>query len=167
MFELATQMFGVVRGPRDVCSSDADDVSAGYSEVPVTHMVFVQGYKDVCTIDAAGGCAGVQRHTVLATQRDLFTILLGWLIFVGLPFDWSRRHRPRRNRSPDETARASRSFASARVSYTRRHRISSPPLSPPFHRRIVARPSPGRRFAAARTLLNRCDSPPPAAVTRR
>ncbi|KAF3590291.1 hypothetical protein DY000_02021754 [Brassica cretica] len=69
MFELATQIFGVVRGPRDVCASDADDVSAGYSEVPATHMVFVRGYKDVCTIDAAGGCAGVQRHTVLAMQR--------------------------------------------------------------------------------------------------
>ena len=41
----------------------------GYSEVPATHMVFVRGYKDVCTIDAAGGCAGVQRQTVLATQR--------------------------------------------------------------------------------------------------
>ena len=26
------------------------------------------GYKDVCIIDAAGGCAGVQRQTVLATQ---------------------------------------------------------------------------------------------------
>ncbi|KAF3488079.1 hypothetical protein F2Q69_00052991 [Brassica cretica] len=30
MSELATQMFGVVRGPRDVCASDADDVSAGH-----------------------------------------------------------------------------------------------------------------------------------------
>ncbi|KAF3590903.1 hypothetical protein DY000_02021755 [Brassica cretica] len=79
----------------------------------------------------------------------------------------SRRHRPRHNRSPDKAARASGSFASARVSYTRRRRKSSPPLSPPFHRRIVARPSLGRRFAAARTPLNRCDSPPPAAVTRR
>ena len=29
MSELATQMFGVVRGPRDICASDADDVSAG------------------------------------------------------------------------------------------------------------------------------------------
>ena len=41
----------------------------GYSEVPVTQMVFVRGYRDVCTSDAAGACAGVQRKTVLATQR--------------------------------------------------------------------------------------------------
>ncbi|KAF3590907.1 hypothetical protein DY000_02021753 [Brassica cretica] len=41
----------------------------GYSEVPVTQMVFVWGYKDICTIEAAGGCAGVQRQTVLVTQR--------------------------------------------------------------------------------------------------
>ncbi|KAF3576306.1 hypothetical protein DY000_02030290 [Brassica cretica] len=38
-------------------------------EVPATQMVFVRGYKDVCTIDAAGGCAGVQGQTILATQR--------------------------------------------------------------------------------------------------
>ncbi|KAF3533315.1 hypothetical protein DY000_02040998 [Brassica cretica] len=39
------------------------------SEVPATQMVFVRGYKDVCNIDAMGGCAGVQRPTVLAMQR--------------------------------------------------------------------------------------------------
>ncbi|KAF3488077.1 hypothetical protein F2Q69_00052993 [Brassica cretica] len=78
----------------------------------------------------------------------------------------SRRHRPRHNRSPDEAARASGSFAFASVSYTRRRRKSSPPLSPPFHRRIIARPSLGRLFVAARTPLNRCDSPPPTAGRR-
>ena len=31
-----------------------------YSEVPATQIAFVWGYKDICTIDGAGGCAGVQ-----------------------------------------------------------------------------------------------------------
>ncbi|CAN6851118.1 unnamed protein product, partial [Brassica oleracea] len=42
-----------------------------------------------------------------------------------------RSRRPRRNRSPDEPARASESFASARVRFTRRRRKTSPP---PDHR---------------------------------
>ncbi|WZZ03123.1 UDP-N-acetylglucosamine transporter UGNT1-like [Brassica napus] len=27
-------------------------------------------------------------HSICGNMKDLFTILLGWLIFVGLPFDW-------------------------------------------------------------------------------
>ena len=41
----------------------------GYSEVPAMQRVFVQGYKDVCTSDADGVCAGVQRQIVLVTLR--------------------------------------------------------------------------------------------------
>ncbi|CAG7863711.1 unnamed protein product [Brassica rapa] len=73
----------------------------------------------------------------------------------------SRRHRSRRNQSPDEAARASGSFV-MRLCVTH-----APPeivaadfaAGPsPDHRQTVARLSPGRHFAAAGMPPNRCDS---------
>uniref|UniRef100_A0A0D3D4B7 Uncharacterized protein n=1 Tax=Brassica oleracea var. oleracea TaxID=109376 RepID=A0A0D3D4B7_BRAOL len=68
----------------------------------------------------------------------------------------SRRHQPHRNRSPDEAARTSRSFAPVRVNTTRRRSPPEPPhvkttrqrLQPPFAGASI-RPLPGSRCRIA------------------
>ncbi|XP_048605497.1 lysine-specific demethylase 9-like [Brassica napus] len=57
-------------------------------------------------------------------------------IIVFLSSRRSRRHQPRLKRSPEEAARASRRFASARVKHTRLRRPPEPPRIPATRRRL-------------------------------